>query len=91
MNTGSGEARAMAEPIASVAVPGAGCVGHGVARVTAIPLALARRGIDDGQDASLETGLENESEAFRLLASTPEVVEGVRAFREDREPDFTGA
>jgi len=56
-----------------------------------IALKLAKRVIHDGQDASLETGLEYESKAFGLLASTDDMVEGVRAFREDREPDFNGA
>jgi len=56
-----------------------------------LALELAKRVIHDGQDASLETGLEYESKAFGLLASTDDMVEGVRAFREDREPEFEGA
>ena len=56
-----------------------------------IALKLAKRVIHDGRDASLATGLEYESKAFGLLVSTDDMVEGVRAFREDREPDFTGA
>ena len=61
--------------------------------VSGAPIAqkLAKRVIRDGQDASLETALQYESKAFGLLASTDDMVEGVRAFREDREPDFEGA
>ena len=55
-----------------------------------IALKLAKRVIHDGQGACLETGLEYESKAFGLLASTDDMVEGVRAFREDREPEFEG-
>ena len=56
-----------------------------------IALKLAKKVIDDGQDSSLETALEYESKAFGLLASTEDMVEGVTAFREDREPEFRGA
>jgi len=55
-----------------------------------IALKLAKKVIDDGQDASLPTALEYESKAFGLLASTADMVEGVTAFREGREPDFSG-
>jgi len=51
-------------------------------------LKLAKRVIDDGQDASLETGLDLESQAFGLLTTTDDMVEGVTAFRDDREPEF---
>ena len=56
-----------------------------------LALELAKRVIQEGQDASLAAGLTAESEAFGLLASTDDMLEGVRAFREDREPEFRGA
>ena len=55
-----------------------------------IALKLAKRAIHDGADASLEAGLEYESKAFGLLMATEDMLEGVRAFREDREPAFEG-
>jgi len=51
-------------------------------------LKVAKRVIDDGQDASLETGLDIESQGFGLLTTTDDMVEGVTAFRDDREPEF---
>ncbi|MCG1003264.1 MULTISPECIES: 3-hydroxyacyl-CoA dehydrogenase/enoyl-CoA hydratase family protein [Halobacterium] len=51
-------------------------------------LKVAKRVIDDGQDASLQAGLDSESQAFGLLTTTDDMVEGVTAFRDDREPEF---
>jgi len=51
-------------------------------------LKVAKRVIDDGQDASLDTGLDVESQGFGLLTTTDDMVEGVTAFRDDREPEF---
>ena len=51
-------------------------------------LKVAKRVIDDGQDASLQAGLDSESQAFGLLTTTEDMVEGVTAFRDDREPEF---
>ncbi|MFB6093099.1 MAG: 3-hydroxyacyl-CoA dehydrogenase/enoyl-CoA hydratase family protein [Haloquadratum sp.] len=51
-------------------------------------LKVAKQVINEGQDASLEAGLKLESQGFGLLTTTDDMIEGVKAFREDREPDF---
>ena len=51
-------------------------------------LKVAKRVIDDGQDASLDAGLAAESQGFGLLTTTDDMVEGVTAFRDDRKPEF---
>jgi enoyl-CoA hydratase/3-hydroxyacyl-CoA dehydrogenase len=51
-------------------------------------LKVAKRVIDDGQDTSLRAGLDVESQGFGLLTTTDDMVEGVTAFRDDREPEF---
>ncbi|MFB6268792.1 MAG: enoyl-CoA hydratase/isomerase family protein, partial [Halobacterium sp.] len=51
-------------------------------------LKVAKRVIDDGQDTSLQAGLDIESQGFGLLTTTDDMVEGVTAFRDDREPEF---
>ncbi|WP_135820825.1 3-hydroxyacyl-CoA dehydrogenase/enoyl-CoA hydratase family protein [Halostella litorea] len=51
-------------------------------------LKVAKQVINEGQDASLKSGLKMESQGFGLLTTTDDMIEGVVAFREDREPDF---
>ncbi|MFC6723645.1 3-hydroxyacyl-CoA dehydrogenase/enoyl-CoA hydratase family protein [Halobium palmae] len=51
-------------------------------------LKVAKRVINDGQDASLDTALAMESQGFALLASTDDMLEGVEAFNQDRDPQF---
>ncbi|WP_424009306.1 3-hydroxyacyl-CoA dehydrogenase/enoyl-CoA hydratase family protein [Haloferax denitrificans] len=51
-------------------------------------LKVAKQVINEGQDASLDAGLKLESQGFGLLTSTDDVVEGVQAFRNDRQPNF---
>ncbi|NGM70411.1 3-hydroxybutyryl-CoA dehydrogenase [Natronolimnobius sp. AArcel1] len=60
--------------------------------VSGPPVALkaAKQVIQNGPEASLETALEMEKQAFAVLATTDDMLEGVTAFREDREPNFTG-
>ncbi len=55
------------------------------------PLAqrYTKRAMLAGRD-SVEAGLEVEAEGFGLLSTTDDLVEGVTAFLEDREPEFTG-
>lgn len=55
-----------------------------------VGLQAAKRVFDRGADASLEAGLLMESQAFGRLLTTEDVAEGVAAFREDRDPEFTG-
>jgi len=56
------------------------------------PIAVeqAKRAIDAGMQADLETGLEIESRAYAVTLPTDDRREGLDAFREDREPNFEG-
>lgn len=56
------------------------------------PLAVreAKRLVNEGLEASLETGLSFEQEVTFQLYETDDVTEGIRAFKEDRDPEFTG-
>ncbi|SDK59421.1 enoyl-CoA hydratase / 3-hydroxyacyl-CoA dehydrogenase [Natronorubrum texcoconense] len=60
--------------------------------VSGPPVALkaAKQVIQDGQDASLEVALGMEKQAFAVLATTDDMLEGVTAFRQNREPHFEG-
>ncbi|ELY51017.1 3-hydroxyacyl-CoA dehydrogenase NAD-binding protein, partial [Natronolimnohabitans innermongolicus JCM 12255] len=60
--------------------------------VSGPPVALkaAKQVIQDGQEASLEAALGMEKQAFAVLATTDDMLEGVTAFRQNREPDFQG-
>ncbi|WP_336022875.1 3-hydroxyacyl-CoA dehydrogenase/enoyl-CoA hydratase family protein [Halobellus salinisoli] len=53
-------------------------------------LEVAKQVIQQGQNASLDTGLTLESQGFGLLATTDDMLEGVAAFNQDREADFGG-
>jgi len=55
-----------------------------------IALEVAKKVMNEGQDASMEAALAMESQGFGLLSSTDDVVEGTTAFAEDREPEFEG-
>ncbi|RLM89260.1 3-hydroxybutyryl-CoA dehydrogenase [Halobellus sp. Atlit-38R] len=51
-------------------------------------LKVAKQVINEGDDASLDAGLKMESQGFGLLTTTDDMLEGVQAFRNDREPNF---
>jgi enoyl-CoA hydratase/carnithine racemase len=55
----------------------------------AVAVQQALRAIEDGLDLPLEAGLAKEAEAFRVIAGTQDSQEGVRAFLEKRQPQFT--
>ncbi|QCW02833.1 3-hydroxyacyl-CoA dehydrogenase/enoyl-CoA hydratase family protein [Natrinema pallidum] len=55
-----------------------------------IGLKVAKKVMNEGQDASLDAALAMESQGFGLLSSTDDVLEGTTAFAEDREPEFEG-
>ncbi|WP_049927857.1 3-hydroxyacyl-CoA dehydrogenase/enoyl-CoA hydratase family protein [Halopiger goleimassiliensis] len=55
-----------------------------------IGLKVAKKVMNEGQDASMEAALAMESQGFGLLSSTEDVMEGAMAFAEDREPEFEG-
>jgi len=56
------------------------------------PIALqhAKRVMNQGRDQDIDAGLDLESQAFALLLTTDDAMEGAAAFAEDREPDFKG-
>ncbi|MCO8256691.1 3-hydroxyacyl-CoA dehydrogenase NAD-binding domain-containing protein [Haladaptatus sp. AB618] len=53
-------------------------------------LKIAKQVVHEGQDASLDTALALESKSFGLLTSTDDMLEGVTAFRQGRDPEFGG-
>jgi enoyl-CoA hydratase len=55
-----------------------------------LPVQLHKTMIDRGQEASLETMLNFETESLVVTARTADHGEGARAFFEKREPEFTG-
>ena len=59
-----------------------------LSRKSAVSLALAKSTVLRGMDASLETGLALEREAFAYCFALPDAEEGIRAFLEKREPRF---
>ncbi|WP_336327012.1 3-hydroxyacyl-CoA dehydrogenase/enoyl-CoA hydratase family protein [Halovenus sp. HT40] len=60
--------------------------------VSGPPIALrkAKRVMNEGADQDLDAGLEMESQAFGLLLTTDDMMEGVAAFSADRDPEFEG-
>ncbi|ELY52041.1 3-hydroxyacyl-CoA dehydrogenase/enoyl-CoA hydratase family protein [Natronolimnohabitans innermongolicus] len=55
-----------------------------------IGLKVAKKVMNQGEDASLEAAIAMESQGFGLLSSTDDVMEGAMAFAEDRDPEFEG-
>ena len=51
---------------------------------------LAKRVIDWGQESPLEAALLLEREAFGLLFSTEDMIEGTTAFMMKKKPEFKG-
>ncbi|THE65171.1 3-hydroxybutyryl-CoA dehydrogenase [Salinadaptatus halalkaliphilus] len=56
-----------------------------------IGLKVAKKVMNEGQDASIDAAIAMESQGFGLLSSTDDVMEGAMAFAEDREPEFEGS
>jgi enoyl-CoA hydratase/3-hydroxyacyl-CoA dehydrogenase len=56
------------------------------------PIALrkAKQVMNKGRDQDIAAGLELESQAFGLLLTTDDMMEGASAFMEDRDPEFEG-
>lgn len=55
-----------------------------------IALKVAKNAIDRGQNVDLESGLALEKQGFSVLMTSDDMIEGVTAFREDRDPNFEG-
>lgn len=72
----------------------AGAVARGIAGTMCerAPLAVeaAKNVVDEGLEASLDTGLTLEQEVTFTLYNTRDTEEGITAFVEKRNPDFTG-
>lgn len=55
-----------------------------------IAIELAKQLINNSTEIDLRVGLNNEAEAFGILASTEDFREGVSAFLEKRKPQYKG-
>lgn len=55
-----------------------------------VALKLAKETLNFGTQVPLEVGLKVEAEAFGIVASTKDVMEGVSAFMSKRKPEFKG-
>lgn len=53
-------------------------------------LSLIKRLLDDGSQGGFEAALENEARAQHIAFTTADMHEGIAAFRERRQPRFTG-
>lgn len=55
-----------------------------------VAMEMAKLTMNGGYEAALESGLEMEALATGVVFGTDDAQEGLEAFREDRDPDFTG-
>lgn len=55
-----------------------------------VAIKLAKSAMNDGSQLPLSEGLKIESQAFGVLATTVDVIEGISAFFEKRKPAFKG-
>jgi enoyl-CoA hydratase len=63
---------------------------NGIAEMSPVALAMAKKAVKNAARMNLATGLEAESDLFALCFSSADKEEGVRAFLEKRKPVFTG-
>lgn len=61
-----------------------------IARNGPIAVAQAKLAIDKGYDVDLHTGLAIEQNAYEITIPTKDRLEGLRAFKEKRQPEFKG-
>ncbi|UGQ12539.1 enoyl-CoA hydratase-related protein [Yinghuangia sp. ASG 101] len=64
--------------------------GRRLAAAPTTALSLIKRLLDDGAQGGLDQALENEARAQHIAFTTADMHEGVAAFRERRQPRFTG-
>lgn len=55
-----------------------------------VAVRMAKKSINEGLDANYEKALEIEAECFREVSKTEDLVEGIKAFLEKRQPEFKG-
>jgi enoyl-CoA hydratase/3-hydroxyacyl-CoA dehydrogenase len=55
-----------------------------------IALRMAKEVMDEGADENIDAGLRMETQAFGLLLTTDDMMEGASAFLEKRDPEFEG-
>lgn len=65
-------------------------VAHGIAAKPPIAVQLAKEAVLHAFDSPLAAGLDYERRLFELLFSTSDAQEGLSAFRDKRQPRFTG-
>lgn len=61
-----------------------------ICRCAPIAVRQAKRAIDVGLEAGLRAGLDLEAEAYKVCIPTKDRLEGLRAFKERRAPEFKG-
>jgi enoyl-CoA hydratase/carnithine racemase len=61
-----------------------------IASRSPIALRYAKEVVNKGLDLTLEQGLRLECDLYMLLQTTQDRIEGVKAFREKRQPFFKG-
>ena len=71
-------------------VPAALAAGEAVAARGPVATRIAKRVMQDGQDADVRTAHALEQQAFGLVFASQDRVEGTTAFVEKRDPDFQG-
>lgn len=65
-------------------------IAYTIAKKSPLAIRLAKQSILSSFEVPLETGLELERRAFAILASSEDREEGINAFLEKRQPNFTG-
>ncbi len=71
-------------------VDAAVAAGEGIAAKGPVAVALAKRVLEEGQDADVRTAHSLEQKAFGLVFASEDRIEGMDAFLEKRDPSFKG-
>ena len=53
-------------------------------------LRYVKEAVNKGMDLTLQQGLRLEADLYMLIHTTNDRIEGIRAFQEQRKPEFTG-
>ena len=65
-------------------------MGRALAHGATMAMAYAKRCIIEGEDIPIDRGLDMETEAISLLTKTHDMLEGIMAFTQGREPHYAG-